>query len=76
MKKKQGKITRLLSKIRKQNTFELIERFKHLAGVQAIKSYIAAKPDTDLDIEVRLTGEELLKRLKKKSPSIIKVTKI
>jgi len=63
--KKIGKVTKLLQKIKEEKTMDLMSRFKHIVSAQAIRIYIAAKPDPLLDIEVRLTEEELLKnRLK------------
>ena len=55
-----GYVTKLLVKIRDQDTKTLIARFKHLVGAQAIRVYLAAAEDPSLDIEVRLTEEELL----------------
>jgi hypothetical protein len=60
---KKGSVTTMLARMRSQDTTTLIERFKHIVGVRAIKSYIASKPDILLDIEVRLTEDELRSRL-------------
>ena len=68
---KVGKVGTILSKIKTQETRDLMARFKHIVGAQAIKAYIAAKPDRMLDIEVRLMQEELENRIRPKSPLII-----
>lgn len=75
-KLKEGKVTTLLAKIRQQKTPTLLARFKHILCAQAIRKYIAAKPDSWLDVEVRITEEELTKRLKPSSPEKVITKKI
>lgn len=64
-----GKVTKLLEEIKEKNTIELMERFKHLVGSQAVRSYLMLKKNTLLNIEVRLVEEELTRRMKFYSPS-------
>jgi len=71
-----GKVTKLLKKMREKDTRTLMKRFKHILRAQAIREYMAAKPDEDLNMEVRLTEEELLRRQKPESASIVITKKI
>ena len=65
-----GKVTDLLAKIREEENIPLMNRFKQILIAQAIREYIAAKPDPDLNIEVRLTEEEIINRILSKSYAI------
>lgn len=56
-------VTEILHKIRKMDDVSLLERFNHLTRVQAIKEYLADKIDNKLNVEVRLSREEVLKRM-------------
>lgn len=60
-----GKVIKKLSEIRATPTHDLMVRFKHIVGAKAIREYLAAKVEPDLSIEVRLTEEELLRRIGK-----------
>jgi len=60
-----GKVTQKISEIRARTNLELVERFVHIVGARAIREYIAARPDKILNIEVRLTEEEFVRRLSK-----------
>lgn len=59
-----GKVLKKLSEIRATPTYELMARFKHLIGAKAIREYLAAKVPQDLSIEIRLTEEEVLRRVR------------
>lgn len=71
---KSGIVTKILRKIKQEDTSTLMARFKHIVGAQAIRAYMVAKSDPILDVEVRLTQEELEHRMTKISPFYIKVT--
>jgi hypothetical protein len=66
-----GKVTLQLAKIRETSNFELMKRFKHIVGAQAIREYIAAKPDLTLKMEVRLMTEEIDRRMDAKRSFIL-----
>jgi hypothetical protein len=66
-RKKRGQITFLLGKVRDLKTYDLMQRFKKIVSAQAIRKYLVTKEDGLLNIEVRLSEEELLNRLKDNS---------
>lgn len=70
-----GKVLKKLSEIRKKPILELMARFKHIVGAKAVREYIASKPDPMLDIEIRLTEEELVSRATAKKRNVIKIRK-
>lgn len=65
-----GKVTDLIAKIRAEENMPLINRFKQILIAQALRNYLASKPDSDLDIEVRLTEEEIMNRILSKSYAV------
>jgi hypothetical protein len=65
-----GKITDLITKIRERDNASLMDRFKQVLTAQAIRAYISSKPNPDLDIEVRLTEEEIMNRILSKSYAV------
>lgn len=70
-----GKVITILAKVRAMNSNELFERFNHITRAQAIREYLAAKEDIDLRLEVRLAGEEIVKRMAFRSPMGPVITK-
>jgi len=65
-KKQCGKVTELVEQFRNARAQELLDRWKHLIGVWSIKEYLDAKPDIDLNVEIRLLEEEIERRISKK----------
>lgn len=63
-----GKVLKKLAKIKQTSTFDLMQRFKHIVGAKALREYLASKTDVNLNIEIRLTEEELLRRITIKKP--------
>lgn len=58
-----GKVLKKISEIRAMPTYELLKRFVHIVGAKAIREYLASRPDQQLNVEVRLTEEELIRRI-------------
>jgi hypothetical protein len=58
-----GKVLKMLNKIRNMNDIDLLDRFEHLVGAKAVRDYLAMKEDIDLTLEIRLSKEELNKRI-------------
>lgn len=58
-----GKVIKKIYEVRAMTNFELLQRYKHIAVAQGIRVYLASKPDSTLDIEVRLIGEEIARRM-------------
>lgn len=69
--RKIGRVTELLKNIREKEHHLLTERFKRIIGVKAIKEYLAAKIDTDLNVECNLVEEEILRRMSSSSPYLV-----
>jgi hypothetical protein len=65
--KSMGRVTDILRKLRDMSHMDLFNRFKQIARAQAVHEYIGDKEDIDLNIEVNLAGEELLKRMSSQS---------
>lgn len=61
-----GKVRTLILKLKAMNASELVERYRHIVGAQAIRTYMGSKPDPCLDIEVRITEEEVQHRISQK----------
>lgn len=64
-----GKVLRKIEEIRSKPTYELLKRFMHIVGAKAIREYLASKPDQQLNVEVRLTEEELMQRIPSVRPN-------
>ena len=69
-----GKVTELLAKVREMSDTLLVQRFKHISNIQAIKLYLASKPDKILDMEVRFCEEEIIRRLSEKNAMVQVIT--
>lgn len=69
-----GKVTELIANVRSMSDTELVQRLKHLAGVQALKLYLAAKPDKILDMEIRFCEEEIIRKLSDKTADVQIIT--
>ena len=60
-----GQLTELLEKIRSMKPVDLVSRFKHLVAARGIREYLDAKPDINLNNEIRLIEEEIIIIIKK-----------
>lgn len=69
-----GKVTDMLVKIRAMTAQQLFDRHMHIVRAQAVREYIASKEDKDLTLEVRLTGEEIVRRMASSRGSFLPVT--
>ena len=58
-----GKLLLMLEKIRKLDDSGLLDRLEHLIRAQAVREYLAMPTDEQLILEIRLSKEEMLKRL-------------
>ena len=58
-----GKVTDILHRIQAMDDLDLFERFNHITRAQAIREYTLMCNDKMLDVEVRLAGEEVIKRM-------------
>jgi len=63
-----GKLVKMLEKIRSMTNMELHERYVHIVKAQALKEYLGAKEDMQLTLEVRLSGEEIMRRMAQSKP--------
>lgn len=68
-----GKLVDMLHKIRELNDVDLFNRFKHIVRAQAVREYLASKEDKNLSLEVKLSGEEILKRMADRDSHPIKI---
>lgn len=58
-----GKVIAILHKIQKTQDTDLLNRFEHIVIAKAVRDYIDEKEDKDLTMEIRLSKEEILKRM-------------
>lgn len=58
-----GQVIEILKKIRNMPDTSLFNRFEHIVCVQSLREYLGKSKDKNLDLEIRLAKEEILKRM-------------
>jgi hypothetical protein len=65
-----GKVLKIIEKVKKMTHLQLLERYEHIVKAEAARDYAGMKKDIELGIEIRITGEEIMKRLLSSHPIV------